>query len=184
MISEKWYVFNLKNWRIFNFKEIIKVISLQLIKINEKQKQTIKLWRICISGVTSGKEPPCQGRSKRLGFDPLVWKIPWRRTWQPTPASLPGESHGQRKLGGDSPRGHKESDITEAPCHACTCLYLVTMYMKACIILLLGRRAESKTGLFPLVFFPQENLNGRSYSHRIHNVVLERPWRNFYLPLS
>ena len=33
--------------------------------------------------------------------------------WQPTPAFLPGESHGQRSLVGYSPRGHKESDTTE-----------------------------------------------------------------------
>ena len=38
---------------------------------------------------------------------------PWRRKWQPTPVSLPGESHGQRSLVGYSPRGRKESDTTE-----------------------------------------------------------------------
>ena len=27
----------------------------------------------------------------RHGFDPWVGKIPWRRAWQPTPVSLPGE---------------------------------------------------------------------------------------------
>ena len=26
--------------------------------------------------------------------------IPWRRAWQPTPVSLPGEAHGQRSLAG------------------------------------------------------------------------------------
>ena len=31
-----------------------------------------------------------------------VGKIPWRRTWQPTPVFLPGESHGQRSLVGYS----------------------------------------------------------------------------------
>ena len=36
--------------------------------------------------------------------------IPWRRAWQPTPVSLPGESHGQRSLVGFSPWGHAESD--------------------------------------------------------------------------
>ena len=36
-----------------------------------------------------------------------------RRKWQPTPVFLPGESHGQRSLAGYSPRGHKESDVTE-----------------------------------------------------------------------
>ena len=30
---------------------------------------------------------------------------PWRRKWQPTPVSLPGESHRQRSLRGYSPRG-------------------------------------------------------------------------------
>ena len=31
----------------------------------------------------------------------------------PTPVFLPGESHGQRSLGGYRPRGRKESDTTE-----------------------------------------------------------------------
>ena len=33
---------------------------------------------------------------------------------------LPGESHGQRRLVGYSPQGHKESDTTEATKHSCT----------------------------------------------------------------
>ena len=41
-----------------------------------------------------GKELACQCR--RHGFDPWVWKTPWRRAWQTTPVVLPGESHGQR----------------------------------------------------------------------------------------
>ena len=45
---------------------------------------------------------------------PLGWEEnPWRRKWQPTPVSLPGESHGRRSLIGYSPWGHKESDTTE-----------------------------------------------------------------------
>ena len=36
-----------------------------------------------------------------------------RRGWHPTPALLPGESHGQRSLEGYSPRGRRESDTTE-----------------------------------------------------------------------
>jgi len=47
-------------------------------------------------------------------FDPRVGKIPWRRAWQPIPVFLPGKSHGQRNLAGYSPKGHKESDRTEA----------------------------------------------------------------------
>ena len=36
----------------------------------------------------------------RRGFDPWVGKIPRSRKWQPTPAFLPGKSHGQRSLTG------------------------------------------------------------------------------------
>ena len=38
---------------------------------------------------------------------------PWRKEWQPTPVFLPGESHGERSLADYSPRGCKESDMTE-----------------------------------------------------------------------
>ena len=66
-------------------------------------------------GSASGKEPACQcRRCWRHGFDPWAGMIPWRRTWQPTPVLLPGESHGQRSLVGYSPGCHKESDTTKA----------------------------------------------------------------------
>jgi len=38
----------------------------------------------------SGKESIFQCRSR--GFNPWVWKIPWRGKWQPAPVFLPGES--------------------------------------------------------------------------------------------
>ena len=66
---------------------------------------------------TSDKASACQGRRlrrcSRRGFNPWVGKIPWRRKWQATPVFLPGESHGQRSLGGYSPWGRTESDLTE-----------------------------------------------------------------------
>ena len=59
----------------------------------------------------SSKEFTCQfRRHKRHGFDPWVWKIPWRRKWRPTPVFLPGKSHGQKSLVGYSPWGLKELD--------------------------------------------------------------------------
>ena len=59
----------------------------------------------------SDKESVCECR--RVGFDPWVGKIPWRRKWQPIPICLPGKSHGQRNLMGYSPWGHKELNTTE-----------------------------------------------------------------------
>ena len=50
---------------------------------------------------------------RRSWFDPWVGKVSWRRAWQPTPVSLPGEFHGQRGVKGYSPRGRKELDTTE-----------------------------------------------------------------------
>ena len=56
-------------------------------------------------GSASGKEPACQcRRRKRLGFNPWVGKTPWRRTWQPTPVFLPGESHGGLQSTGSQSR--------------------------------------------------------------------------------
>ena len=49
----------------------------------------------------------------RCGFNPWVRKIPWKMKWQPTPVFLRRESHGQRRLVGYSPWGHKESDTVE-----------------------------------------------------------------------
>ena len=41
------------------------------------------------------------------GFGSCVGKIPWRKEWLPTPVVLPGESHGQRSLVGNSPLGRR-----------------------------------------------------------------------------
>ena len=70
-------------------------------------------------GYPHGKEPPCQcRRHKRLGLDPWVGKIPWRRAQQPTPILLPRESYGQRSLAGYVPKGCKKLDATEATLHS------------------------------------------------------------------
>ena len=63
--------------------------------------------------------PANAGDIKRCGFDLRVQKIPWRRKWQLTPEFLPRESHGQRGLGGYSPWGGIELDMTEVTEHAC-----------------------------------------------------------------
>ena len=77
-------------------------------------KSQTRLKRLSSSS-SSGKEPARQfRRHKRCGFDPWVGNIRWRRrTWQPTPVFLPGESHGQRSLAGYSPQGCTELDTTE-----------------------------------------------------------------------
>ena len=70
-------------------------------------------------GGATAKEPACQcQRRGSQGPDPRVRKSPWRRAWQPTPGFLPGESHGQRSLGGCSPWGRRESDMTYTHTHS------------------------------------------------------------------
>ena len=47
-------------------------------------------------GGSDRKESAC---NVRPGFDPWVGKIPWKRSWQPTPVFLPGESPGTEEPG-------------------------------------------------------------------------------------
>ena len=47
------------------------------------------------------------GDAEELGFYSSVGKIPWRKTWYPTPIFLPGKFHGQRSLADYSPRGRR-----------------------------------------------------------------------------
>ena len=70
-------------------------IDIQIIVVSQKEKVKYNM-----IGGTSGKEPICQCRRHRLGFDPWVRKIPWRRKWQPTPVFFPSESYGQEEPGG------------------------------------------------------------------------------------
>ena len=49
----------------------------------------------------SGKESTCQ--SRRHAINPWVVQIPWRRKWQPTPVSLPGDHMDRRSLTNYSP---------------------------------------------------------------------------------
>ena len=49
----------------------------------------------------SGKESAWQcRRHRRHGFNSWVWKISWRRKWQPPLVVLPGKFHGQKQPGG------------------------------------------------------------------------------------
>ena len=59
------------------------------------------------AGGSVSKESACKAG------DPGARKIPQRIEWQPTPALLPGKSHGQRSLAGYSSWGGKELDGTE-----------------------------------------------------------------------
>ena len=50
--------------------------------------------------------PARAGDTRDPGLIP-VFKILWRKAWQPTPLFLPGESHGQKSLVGFNPWGCK-----------------------------------------------------------------------------
>ena len=53
-----------------------------------------------------GSYLPDQGSNSPL--NPWFGKIPQRRDWQPSPVFLTGKFHGQRRLAGYSPWGHKK----------------------------------------------------------------------------
>ena len=75
---------------------------LQAMKVMSQVCTVISIWHILgFPGGSAGKESACNAGDP--GFDSWLGKIPWRRKWQPTPAFLPGESHGQRSLVAYSP---------------------------------------------------------------------------------
>ena len=66
------------------------------------------------------KDLPAMQETLGLWVQFLGREDPWRRTQQPTPVFLPGESHGQRSLAGYSPWGHKELNMTEVIVYSTT----------------------------------------------------------------
>ena len=69
---------------------------------------------ICLPQGLRGQRIRLQCRKHRgHAFNPWVWENPLEEEGQPTPAFLPGKSHGQRSLVSYNPWGHKESDTTE-----------------------------------------------------------------------
>ena len=68
----------------------------------------------------SGKNLPALQQSQEMWVLSLGWEDLWRRIWQPTPVSLPGESHRQSRVVGYSPWGRKELYTTEATEHTHT----------------------------------------------------------------
>ena len=59
------------------------------------------------------KNPPAVWETQEMGSIPGSGRSPGGGKWQPSPIFLPKKSHGQRSLAGYSPKGHKESDMTE-----------------------------------------------------------------------
>ena len=57
--------------------------------------------------------PANEGDVRDMGSISELGRSPWKRAWQSTQVFLPGESHGQRSLGGYSPWGCTEPDTTE-----------------------------------------------------------------------
>ena len=52
--------------------------------------------------------PANTGEVRDGGSNPGLGRNPWSRAWQPTPVLVPGESHGQRSLAGNSPEAPLE----------------------------------------------------------------------------
>ena len=116
-----------------------------------------------ILGGSVGKESACKAGDTGDVSSTRVRKIPWRRKWQPSPAFLPEKSHGQRSLAGDSPRGHKESGMTERA-SACTCMHHICRQ--------------------PMWIFDQQWFNGfKIKAFHINTGVSGFPWNTWRLAI-
>ena len=108
--------------------------------------------------------------SLRVGHDwatslSLFTFMHWRRKWQPTPVFLPGESQGQRSLGGLLSMGshrvrHDWSDLAAA-------VAVISFgFEKRWQMFLLSRKALSQTDTLSYCLYPFENpiVQERSFS--------------------
>ena len=84
-------------------------------------------------------------------FNPWVWKIPWRKKWQPIPVFLPGKSHGQRSLAGYNPWGCKRfgHNLTTKQ-HQLSLFKLFPVFTKFCTILVPNSVCREETKYGPL----------------------------------
>ena len=81
------------------------------------------------SQVSWGQESTFQCRIPwRHEFDPWVGQMTWKKKWQPTSASLPGESHGQRSLGGDTVHAWQRDKHSGVTKHACMSKHFKVLY--------------------------------------------------------
>ena len=73
-----------------------------------------------VPGGAVAKNPPAVQETQETQLSPWVGKIPWRRTWQPTPVFSPGKFHGQRSLAGYTALGVTKSQ-TQLSMRVCVC---------------------------------------------------------------
>ena len=102
-----------------------------------RSKHLLILWlQSWFPGGSVVKNLSANARDMRLGFEPWVSEIPWSRKWQPAPAFLPGESHGQRSLVGYTVLGPTKSQ-TQLSTHCIfnTFLPTYTLRMYVCMYL-------------------------------------------------
>ena len=77
-------------WEIFGYK-IIYLLMWSSKSLQELSSLISSTTNLGVPWYFSDKESTYQCRScRRHVFDPLVWKIHWRRVWQPTLVFLPG----------------------------------------------------------------------------------------------
>ena len=85
--------------------------SWQTFSVKDQEAKSRILYR-CLGLPQWLKNLPAMQETQRLGFNPWVRKMPWRRAWQPTRVFLPGESCGWRSLA-DSSLWDCKTEMTE-----------------------------------------------------------------------
>ena len=83
-------------------------LHLLLLDFNASTVILMLYWAFPVGWLSSKRIPLQCRRCLRQGFYPWIKKSLCRRAWQSTPRFLPPESHGQMRLAGYSPWGHKE----------------------------------------------------------------------------
>ena len=94
-----------KSWTWLNWSLTCAMLIWYVYILENGYHHSSLCWAFLMGKFPYGSESKVCLQCRRFRFNSWFSKIPWRKKWQSSPVSLPGESYGQKILVGYSPWG-------------------------------------------------------------------------------
>ena len=139
LLAKRYHNESLKCWKqkicqsrikiSFETEDEMQIASIKILEIGhifDRQQ------RKCSPAGSTAKTRPAMQETQVW---PLGQQDPWKRTWQPTPVLLPGESHGRRSLEDHGSRGRRAGHSLlvkqrQQQMLACTGVFLKSLFSR------------------------------------------------------
>ena len=136
----------------------------------------------CVA-LTQCKKSTCQcRRHRRCGFDPWIGKILWRRSWQSTPALLPGESPWIEEPGRPQSMGLqrvRHDWVTEHSISSAQCCRIISLFRSTYFSISLVRKKSLLSFCWLWKQSPHSEVWHSRLSHSFFTYPGYRPHRIF-----